>query len=172
MKMNCCFFSKYPHKNSFTLIELLIVVSIIALLAGSALPSFYGYANVKNVDREIVYIISDINLARNKALSSAYADVDGSYGVSTAWGIVFSCTGTSDSYQLGYFDSGSQFKSQQTKNFPPDFSCGDANITLKFARGTGVLLDGDQADIPISYNAGAVRIIRVYLNGKIEIANE
>lgn len=167
---------KYSVKSkSFTLIEILIVVTIISVLATTTLATFYGYANVRSTDREVAYIVSDINLARNKALSNAYDD-NGTPAMtddSAYWGVKFNCTSPEYSYELGYFSSGYTFYTKQKKFLPKDFTC-STNQTLRFTRGTGILQNpGDPANgrttTTIKYQTKNSRSIRTYLNGKVEI---
>lgn len=162
--------------KSFTLIEILIVVSIISILATTTLATFYGYANVRGIDREVGYIVSDINLARNKALSNAFDD-NGTPAIltddSVYWGLRFNCSSTKYSYELGYFDKSNVFRPKQEKLFPKNFTCSPSWQTLlKFIRGTGFLENPTGVStITVKYGSSATRNIQIYLSGKIEVTS-
>ncbi len=164
--------------SAFTLIELLIVISIIGVLTATTMPSLLGFTNVKGLEREAVYILSDINLARNKALSNAFDDGGNSDVTddSNHWGIRFLCSDPKNTYELGYFYGVNSWVAKQTKMFHPDFSfeCSSGDIDLKFERGTGELTnpsDSTLSSIKILYKNSISKYIKVYVNGKTEVTD-
>ncbi len=165
--------------KAFTLIELLIVISIIGVLTATTMPSLLGFTNVKGLEREAVYILSDINLARNKALSNAFDDggtLLNTADDSTHWGVRFLCDASKNTYELGYYHGASGWVAKQTKKFHPDFSfeCSSGNIDLKFERGTGELTnpsDSTLSSIKILYKNSISKYIKVYVNGKTEVTD-
>src|SRR3989338_1168439 len=78
----------------FTLVELLISVSIILILSGILIPSFSGYLNNQNVLQGAEQLKSDLRTVQNKALTRVGADTEAKY-----WGLKIA----SDSANKYYF---------------------------------------------------------------------
>lgn len=75
-------------QTGFTLVEMLIAVSIIALLTGILIPSFTGYTKNQNLRQAREKLKSDLRTAQNNAMTGANSTtVD-------FWGIRFSDDGT------------------------------------------------------------------------------
>ena len=73
-----------PNTKGFTLIEMLIAVSLIALLSGILIPSFTRYSASQNLRQAREKLKSDLRTAQNNAMTGANSTtVD-------YWGIRFS----------------------------------------------------------------------------------
>ena len=80
------------HTGGFTLVELLIAVSLIAIMTGAAIPSFTGYIKNQNARQAQEQLRSDLRSVQTRALIGA-----GSTGTTKYWGIKIT-TDNADSY--------------------------------------------------------------------------
>lgn len=84
-------------KSAFTLIELLITMSILAIMSAMVFPGLNNFAENQRVQQQTLNVVSDIELVKNKALAGAYTT--GSTPTAANWAIGFclnSETGRSD----------------------------------------------------------------------------
>jgi len=70
------------NTQGFTLVELLVVISIIALLTGAVIPSFSNYIKNQNLRQAQEQFKSDLRTTQNKALTGTGTDTTVKY-----WGI-------------------------------------------------------------------------------------
>ena len=170
--------NKFPfNKNSFTLVEILVVVSILAVLAASTMPALVGYASERSVSRVAQLVSSDLALAKNKSLAGAL-DV---YNRGD-WAIRFQCG--SPIYEFGVRQVNT-FTSLESKRVPANFTfrwgtCGSGQYNvLFFERLTGQLIDSAgtpvlRNDFTLFYRHGEGAAQKksdftVYQNGKINV---
>lgn len=164
------------NKKSFTLVEILVVVSILAVLAAATMPSLIGYASERSVSRVAQLVFSDLSLVRNKSLSGAL-DVDNRGD----WAFRVHCA--SPNYDFGV-KGGATFLLLESKQLPSLFTfnwvcaAGQSKV-LYFKRLTGELING--AGTPVNSEAfrlyyrqgipGAEKSIgfTIYKNGKINV---
>lgn len=85
------------NKNAFSLVELLVVISVVGILSAVSIPVFKGVTASQNLKRSIDGFSSDVNIVREKALTGISNDA----GVSSLWWGV-RCTADSNKYELGY----------------------------------------------------------------------
>jgi prepilin-type N-terminal cleavage/methylation domain-containing protein len=80
-----------PRSSGFTIVELLIAVSIIAIITGAMVPTFTGYINKQNVTQAAELIKSDLRSVQNKALTGSLSDqMVGSPSAQVEyWGVAF-----------------------------------------------------------------------------------
>jgi len=73
-------------QDGFTLAELLLVVSIIAIMSAASIPGFRGYIRNQNLKQSVEQVKSDLRSVQTKAMAGSGADSnpDLSY-----WGITF-----------------------------------------------------------------------------------
>jgi prepilin-type N-terminal cleavage/methylation domain-containing protein len=80
-------------QKGFTLVELLVVVSIVTILSGILIPSFTSYLRLQNIKQAQQQLVSDMRSVQNKALTGTLSDqeipVDSDVYI-THWGIDFS----------------------------------------------------------------------------------
>ncbi|MEN9389803.1 MAG: hypothetical protein RLY61_887 [Candidatus Parcubacteria bacterium] len=57
------------HRNGFTLVEIIIVVSIISLLTAGLIPSFSNYTKSQTLKQAQEQIVSDLANVQNRALA-------------------------------------------------------------------------------------------------------
>ena len=88
----------YTGSAAFTLIELLIVISIISLVTGAMIPGFSSYIDNQNVRQAQEQVKSDLRTAQNKALTG-YQGGGATVGY---WGVDF--TTGADDYDYFYAD--------------------------------------------------------------------
>ena len=117
----------YLPKSSkgFTLLELLIAVSIISILSAGIIPSFSSYIRNQNLKQAQEWVKSDLRSVQNRALTGALSNtIIGGLAIEY-WGITF--TGGTEPY--------SYFISVYNNACPP-------NPASSSLQGTGVLTSG------------------------------
>lgn len=76
---------KFSAQNSaFSLIELLVVVSLITIMTGTLIPSFTAYLDDQNLKQAQEAVKNDLRSAQNKAMAGSLSDNTVLY-----WGIRF-----------------------------------------------------------------------------------
>lgn len=81
--------------KGFTLIEILLVVSIIAILSAMIVPNVGKYADINTLDQTVQNVGTNVELVKFKALSGAYSGAD-----SANWGVTFCPDGDTTKYQM------------------------------------------------------------------------
>ncbi|PVZ70298.1 GspH/FimT family pseudopilin [Pelagibaculum spongiae] len=61
----------HPFKNGFTLIELMIVIALVGILAGVAIPSFQSFMVGNRIKTTVSDLKTDFRLARSEAMKNA-----------------------------------------------------------------------------------------------------
>src|SRR3990167_6566016 len=93
--------NKFLPASAFTLIEVLVVVSIMGILTALTIPKFSQFSSTRLLDRNARNLEIDINSLKVKAISGASQSSH-----NARWGIKINCN--SSSYELGYsLDDGS-----------------------------------------------------------------
>ncbi|NMB91600.1 prepilin-type N-terminal cleavage/methylation domain-containing protein [candidate division WWE3 bacterium] len=88
-----------PTKNSaFTLIELLLVVTIISIISVGVIPAFTSYIRNQNLKQAQEQIKSDLRSTQNKALTGSLSDQFIGSALMKFWGIKF--TNNSSTYDF------------------------------------------------------------------------
>lgn len=85
------------NQKAFTLVELIVVVSLIAIITGGILPGFNNYLTNQGLRQAQSQIIDDLRTVQNKALNGELATTQLGGNNVQYWGIQFSQT--SRSYQ-------------------------------------------------------------------------
>lgn len=129
-----------PNK-AFTLIELLIVVSIIAILSSTMIPSFNSYIKSQNLKQAREQIKSDLRSIQTNALTNAAPS--GSSLVSPYWGLLFEA-GSSSYYYFATSNSSSTVSDcvsskneEQKYNLPNNISISGSSVCIIFEPSTG-----------------------------------
>ncbi|RJR27398.1 prepilin-type N-terminal cleavage/methylation domain-containing protein [candidate division WWE3 bacterium] len=95
-----------PVKTSgFTLVELLVVVTIIVLVTGALIPSFAGYIRNQNVKQAQEQLKSDMRNIQNKALTGTLSDTTIGPNPVEYWGIRFNSGAGTGSNRYEFFIS-------------------------------------------------------------------
>lgn len=76
-------------QKAFTLIELLIVVSLITIITGAILPSFNSYIDTQNVKQAQEQVKDELRTVQNKALNGENASITLTDGQVQYWGMEF-----------------------------------------------------------------------------------
>ncbi len=138
------------YSKGFTLIEILISVSILAILSAGIVPSFSGYIKNQNLKQAQEQLKSDLRSVQNRALTGSLSDLE--LGTPTKrvayWGVRF--TNNSNIY---YY-----FISTGDSSCPPANSQNQGNSTLsndvKYFGDTGCLFfsikNGDITTVSLS----------------------
>ncbi len=82
--------------KGFSILELLVVMAIIAVLAGVGIPAMLGRMSHMRLKRDARSVMTELNAARLKAITN-----------NTKYRVDFTLTGTPDTYSLFVFNSGS-----------------------------------------------------------------
>lgn len=159
----------YYRRNGITLVELLIVVSIIAVVSLAIIPSYVDYSAKKDFDNKVEIMTAEVMNIRNKSLAGA---VLSSSGTLVNWGISPSC-GTAN-YSVGYQVVGSStFVVDTTLQLPTGVTFvvdgGGQCDVIAFERltGTPILSDTEQQrQISLRYRT-TTRVITVSRLGRI-----
>ena len=126
------------NQSGFTLVELLITISILVIISAITIPSFGNFSDNSVLQQQALNVTNDIELVKNKALSGAYAN---NVGDSANWGIIF-CPGGSlnnTQYTLNAFNNTTSAWESVTKTLTNDvtFNC-SAQTNWVFERLTGL----------------------------------
>jgi prepilin-type N-terminal cleavage/methylation domain-containing protein len=147
-------------KKGFTIIEILIVVSIIAILASIFVGAFVTFRRSATLDRDTETVVENLRKARTQTLTSQ----DGA-----AYGIHFASTTvtlfTAPTYTLGL--STNQVYDLNTTDTVLALSLTGGGTDVIFARLTGETSQNGTITLS-STSASTTRIITVYKTGLIE----
>ncbi|MBT6401316.1 prepilin-type N-terminal cleavage/methylation domain-containing protein [candidate division WWE3 bacterium] len=121
------------RSNGFTLVELLLVVSLIAVLSSFLIPGFSNYINNQNIRQGQELLKSDLRTAQNKALTG----VGSSSSTVNYWGLKIP---SADAQSYIYFQSNTNDGSacdgavtdETSGSLPGDVVVKDANGTCVF----------------------------------------
>ncbi len=138
--------------SALTLIELLITISIFAIVTAIAIPAFSNFNQRQQLTRALEQVRTDLRTMQSQAVSGA----EGSQ-----WAAVFDAS--TDTYQLGQYDGG--LVNPQTRDISGSVDL-TTSPTVVFNRLTGVSVNGTHY-ITLSLG-GITRTITVYSGGNIE----
>jgi prepilin-type N-terminal cleavage/methylation domain-containing protein len=100
--------ARYAHNTSekgFTLLELLVVITILVAITAAAVPSFAGYIRNQGIRQATEQLKSDLRSIQNKALTGALSDQEVNSNPVAYWGVRFSAGGGSGTNRYEYFIS-------------------------------------------------------------------
>ena len=100
---------KVRLSKAFTLIEILIVISIIALVTGLTIPGFGNFVKRKNFEKAVNQLVADIQSAQSKSQSGSLitagaGSLTTNQNTNGYWGINVTCGagGTAGNYSIRY----------------------------------------------------------------------
>jgi prepilin-type N-terminal cleavage/methylation domain-containing protein len=129
--------SLWSNNKGFTLIELVVAFSIMAILGTIGIASFVSYSRSQALQQATNELVTTVNTARAKAVAQVNDACSG--GVLNGYDVVLT-KGTNpypDSYALNAICGGVDIQ-QKTTNFPAGVSLGGSNtIKISFAVMTG-----------------------------------
>ncbi|HOD01261.1 MAG TPA: prepilin-type N-terminal cleavage/methylation domain-containing protein [bacterium] len=129
------------YSRGFTLIEIIVVVSIIAIISGGIIPSFFGYVENQNLKQAKEQLKSDLRTVQNRALTGALSDyvfdVGGAKEPAGYWVVYFQNDSGAYSTSITSRNSGcppSPSSNQATYNLPNDIKYyGASKLCLYFS---------------------------------------
>lgn len=144
----------------FTLVEILLVVSIIAVLSAFLIPSFSNYTESQSIRQGTEILKSDLRTAQNKALTG----VNSVSGNANYWGVKISSDNES-SYEFFYSTSNTSCDavnitvSSTSKNLPGNVAVrGEGGVCVFFDRRNGDANFVGQADnkLHVGMSSGSI----------------
>lgn len=129
------------YNAGFTLLELMITVSIIGILSAGMIPAFSKYIRNQNLKQAQEQLKSDLRSTQNKALTGALSDQGYSY-----WGMMF----TKGSNIYNYFVAYDTTSCPPPSGPPPGTSQGSSKFT------TGLNIQSDTGCIFFSFANGDI----------------
>ena len=154
-------------KKAFTLVELLIVISVIGILTMAAIPVFTTAGSNQILVQNAENLKSDIRGVQAKSLSGAVNGLNG------YWGVRFVCNGgKAISYIIGQPASPTNpltDVSGQLKNFSTGVyvEC-TANFQVVFLKLTGKPADGIGVTIRVNDGNGHTQVIEINSQGNVQ----
>lgn len=162
------------NKKGFTLVEIMLTITIISLLTAAVLPSVGSFSDTNILNQSLQNVASDIENAKFKALSGGYAGDASLPGSRVYWGI--KCVNAS-SYRLSPFQTTPPSYSEvlnsysKTQNLvgSSTISCSPAGAAIIFERLSGKVISGSGTTITI--NKGSLSgTIRVSSSGVVSVS--
>ena len=147
------------RSKGFTLVELLITVSLVGILAAIAIPSFNSSIQSSKADSEVSDLQRSLNFARLEAINRGVSiqvrpDVDG-----TGWNTALKVVHSTDTSSAAALRVTAAMASGAAVNVP--------NVTLiEFNNLGGLAVPGNA--VAMAYTLGAInKTVYVCLNGRI-----
>jgi len=141
------------YSNGFTLVEIIVVVSIIAIISGGIVPSFFRYIDNQNLKQAKEQLKSDLRTIQNRALTGALSDyvfdIGGAKEPAKYWAVYFQNDNGTYSVSITSRNSvcpPSPSSNQATYNLPNDIKYyGVSRLCLYFS-----IKNGDISKTPSS----------------------
>lgn len=156
--------------KSFTLIELLLIVGILIILVGLAIPAFRFFQKETDLNNSTEEIINTLRLAQNKTLAS-----EGD----SQWGVYFSTTSVPNQYILfkGVNFVSRATSSDESHNLPSSVEISEINLTggfpnVIFDRVTGATNQPGEISLRLKDDILKFRLISIQPSGKITSGQE
>ncbi|PIS23046.1 hypothetical protein COT49_02125 [candidate division WWE3 bacterium CG08_land_8_20_14_0_20_40_13] len=120
-------------KTAFTLVELLISLTIIAILMGTLIPTLGNFGKKQSVIQAVENFKSELETVQSKSVSGITVS-----GFFVRWALKMDCSvaGGAKSYSLGYYNGGN-FVSSRTETLGANLSIACTAGDIIFERITG-----------------------------------
>ncbi|KKS31803.1 hypothetical protein A2380_01810 [candidate division WWE3 bacterium RIFOXYB1_FULL_43_24] len=139
----------HPADKGFTLVELMIVVSILAIVSGIVIPSFSSYTRNQTLKQAQENLKSDLRSLQNRALTGTGSDSILNGVPARYWAVSYSSTtGYNTAYSFYLTSSGTCLTTdpgtslQQTTELPVNVSISSSGVhCLLFSMEDGSVLE-------------------------------
>ena len=153
-------------KTGFTLIEFLIVVALMGVMAGFAIPQYIGYSRRQTLKTAGEELVAHIEGARNKALSG----LQGASETVTAYSVLYfpseNAVGTYQRLKSGGYESTAVAQLNLPSAIKVSWSTGDPTFVVPTGR-----LEGDEKTIVLCYDNVGKHEIMVSTAGVIRLGD-
>jgi len=161
------------YVKGFTLVELMIAMTVMAILTVAAIPSFSGFTKSQAIIQAFKTLKSDLRVAESRSISGATFN-----NVAKAWGIrlvngasqyiIFACNPADPSHTTGYTYGGGQcplapldISTYKTINLPSTITISSPAVDVVFDSQNGsVYANGlaPAANVPITLTDGTTSL--------------
>jgi len=149
-------------RDGFTLVELLITITLIVALVGFSIPSFTNFTRGQNLRQAVKQLKTDLRSAQNKAVNGVDRSNKEGWGVSFVVG--------QDYYSLCSYDesAGTCSNVENSPNMPEGVAITAAtNSFVAFKMITGEVVNPSTL-VTVGYSGGEVKSILIDSAGNIE----
>ena len=159
MPVRAGFFMKTFNKTGFTLLELMIVVAVIGIVSAIAAPNYIDYMAERRLKGAARMVMSDLMLARQKAVSQNHEFKIFFNGDQITYTIL------DDTNNNGTADTGEATEVRNIRNDYYDVSFSASANPIFYPRGTA----GGTTVTLTSARTGASKCVMVGLTGRVKI---
>ena len=157
-------FSAFKLNNAFTLIELIIVISIAIILATIGVLNLYNYRTQNDLEMTVKEIVSTLRVARNYSISQESIES----GSNKKWGVYFE-SGNYILYRgINYNDAGKTIASKSILRPTIEFKTMPNPQDVIFEPITGKPNAANFIEISLKSNPANFKTITINSNGQIE----
>lgn len=158
--------------QGFTLIELVVVLSVIAILSTVGIAAFVSYSRTQTLNTAVLDLVSMLNVAKSRSMSQVKpagvtcAKLDG-YKMTICRG---GCTESNQTYEFRVICQGNESNSLETKSLPKGINFDSSRETSFFFPVLTGGVDGATAigtTITLNGYGDQTKTITIYSDGRI-----